>query len=75
MKNSNFDTQLKHKPNMHTETHCRRQRNVMCYNPPYSKNVKTNIECDFLQLIRQTTNYTNYSTDTLSLLVTAAAKT
>ena len=28
-----------------------RQRNVIWYNPPFSKNVKTNIAHDFLQLI------------------------
>ena len=51
MKHSNFNTQLKYEPNMHAETHHRRQCNVIWYNPPYSKNVKTNITWDFLQLI------------------------
>ena len=51
LKHSNFNTQLKHNPNMHTETHNRRQCNVTWYNPPYSKNIKTNITRDFLQLI------------------------
>ncbi len=49
---SNFNTQLKYEqPDLNARTQHKRQRNVMWYNPPYSKNVKTNIAREFLQLI------------------------
>ena len=49
---SNFNTQLEYEPpNTNTNTQRSRQRNVICFNPPYSKHVKTNIVLDFLQLI------------------------
>ncbi len=49
---SNFNTQLKYEqPDLNARTQHKRQRNVMWYNPPYSKNVKTSIAREFLQLI------------------------
>ena len=56
LKQSNFNEYLTHKPpteNDHQNTTQRRnrQRNVIWFNPPYSKNVKTNVAQRFLQLI------------------------
>ncbi len=49
---SNFNTQLKYEqPDLNARTQHKRQRNVMWYNSHYSKNVKTNIAREFLQLI------------------------
>ena len=54
LKHSNFDFHLHHEsPPTHCNTSTRqnRQRNVIWFNPPYSKNVKTNIARDFLRLL------------------------
>ena len=54
LKHSNFDFHLNHEsPPTHRNTSTRqnRQRNVIWFNPPYSKNVKTNIARDFLRLL------------------------
>ena len=57
LKRSNLKTQLSYEPpNDNRETtnisqKRKRHRNVTWYNPPYSKNVKTNIAHNFLQLI------------------------
>ena len=59
LKRSNFNTNLTYEPtdnNRATANNSqrrirRRQRNVTWYNPPYRKNVKTNIARNFLQLI------------------------
>ena len=49
---SNFNAQLKYEqPKTSTSTRIKRQRNVIWYNPPFSKNVKTNIAREFLKLI------------------------
>jgi hypothetical protein len=57
LKQSNFDTtltyeQITNEENTDNGTQRRnRQRNTIWYNPPYSKNIKTNIGQRFLQLI------------------------
>ena len=52
LKHSNFTTQLKYEPaNTNSHTKRNRQRNALWFNPPFSKNVKTNIARDFIQLI------------------------
>ena len=54
LKHSNFDFHLNYEsPPTHRNTSTRqnRQRNVIWFNPPYSKNVKTNIARDFLRLL------------------------
>ena len=54
LKHSNFDFRLHYEspPTHHnTSTRQNRQRNVIWFNPPYSKNVKTNIARDFLRLL------------------------
>ena len=54
LKHSNFDFRLHYEsPPTHHDTSTRqnRQRNVIWFNPPYSKNVKTNIARDFLRLL------------------------
>ena len=50
LKHSNFNTQLTYNrtPNNPRRN---RQRNTIWYNPPFNKNVRTNIAHDFLQLI------------------------
>ena len=54
LKHSNFDFRLHYESpptNRNTSTRQNRQRNVIWFNPPYSKNVKTNIARDFLRLL------------------------
>ena len=54
LKHSNFDFHLHYElptPYRNTSTRPNRQRNVIWFNPPYSKNVKTNTSCDFLLLL------------------------
>ena len=55
LRQSDFHSRLNYEPpesNRHTQTERRRrQRNVIWYNPPYSKSAKTNIARDFLNLI------------------------
>ena len=54
VKQSNFDFSLHHEPPpayCNTSTRRNRQRHVIWFNPPYSKNVKTNIARDFLRLL------------------------
>ena len=54
LKHCNFDFRLHYEspPTHHnTSTRQNRQRNVIWFNPPYSKNVKTNIARDFLRLL------------------------
>jgi hypothetical protein len=48
---SNFNVQLEYEQHNNTNKRQTRQRNVLWYNPPYSKNVKTNLAHNFLQLI------------------------
>ena len=56
LKRSNFDTTLTYEPTNQDDNRINsqrrnRQRNVIWYNPPYSRNVRTNVGRDFLQLI------------------------
>ena len=52
LKKSNFPTQLSFEPkNTNANTTCNRKRNTIWFNPPYSKNVKTHIAHEFLNLI------------------------
>ena len=48
---SNFNVQLEYEQQNNTRKRHNRQCNVLWYNPPYSKNVKTNLAQNFLQLI------------------------
>ena len=50
---SNFNAQLEYEQQNNTSKRHNRQRNVLWYNPPYSKNVKTNLAQNFLQLIEK----------------------
>ena len=52
LRRSDFNAQLTYQPpNANTNTQRSRSWNVIWYNPPFSKNVKTNISHKFLQLI------------------------
>ena len=52
LRRSDFNAQLTYQPpNANTNTRRSKPRNVIWYNPPFSKNVKTNIAHKFLQLI------------------------
>ena len=52
IRRSDFNAQLTYQPpNANTNTRRSRSRNVIWYNPPFSKNVKTSIAHKFLQLI------------------------
>ena len=54
LKQSNFDFRFHYEPRpayCNTPTRRNRQRQVIWFNPPYSKNVKTNIARDFLRLL------------------------
>jgi hypothetical protein len=60
LKRSNFHTNLTYEPNANNQTNNsnsnetqrrNRQRNTIWYNPPYSKNVSSNIGQNFLQLL------------------------
>lgn len=60
LKHSNFDTNLTYEPpaqngndypNYNQQRKRNRQRNAIWYNPPFSKNVQTNIGRDFLSLL------------------------
>ena len=57
---SNFNAQLKYEqPKTSTSTRNKRQRNVIWYKPPFSKNVKTNIAREFLRLIDKHFSHNN----------------
>ena len=53
LRNSNFDTELQYEPQTNNINNSRRNRtrNILWYNPPFNKNVKTNIACNFLKLV------------------------
>ena len=51
LKQSNFDTNLAYTQTQDNSQRRNRQRNVIWYNPPYSKNVRTNVAQTFLKLI------------------------
>ena len=82
LKHSNFDFHLHYEsPPTHRNTSTRqnRQRNVIWFNPPYSKNVKTKIARDFLRLLDKhfppLINFTVFSTDIPYVLATVAPAT
>ena len=51
LRRRNFNTQLTYQPpSASSNTRRNRSQNVIWYNPPFSKNVKTNIAYNFLQL-------------------------
>ena len=49
--NSNFSHKLEYTPHETQRPRRNRQRNVVWFNPPFSKNVKTNIARSFLHLV------------------------
>ncbi len=51
LRRSNFETMLTYEEPSTNSTRRNRQRKVIWYNPPYSRNVETNIQRNFLQLI------------------------
>ncbi len=51
LRHSNFDHKLDYMKQAPQKTHRNRQRNIIWFNPPFSKNVKTNIARNFLCLI------------------------
>lgn len=51
LRRSNFETTLTYEQPPTNTTRRSRQRNIIWYNPPFSKNVKTNIARNFLHLI------------------------
>ena len=70
LRRSDFNTQLTDQPpNANTNTRHSRSRKVIWYNPPFSKNVKTNIARNSYNLLTSTSlqaiNLANFSTDTL----------
>ena len=82
LKHSNFDFHLNYEsPPTHRNTSTRqnRQRNVIWFNPPYSKNVKTKLHAtsyDSLTNIFPTlTNFTVFSIDIPYVLATVAPAT
>ena len=50
---SGYKHKLKYKVNIDTPNNKKQQRNITCFNLPYSKNVKTNIGKKFLNLIKK----------------------
>ena len=48
---SNFRHELVYMPHVTQQPHRSRQRNIIWFNPPFSKNVKTNIARSFLKLV------------------------
>ncbi len=51
LRRSNFETMLTYEEPSTNSTRRNRQRKIIWYNPPYSRNVETNIQRNFLQLI------------------------
>ncbi len=51
LRHSNFDHKLDYMKQASQKTRRNRQRNIIWFNPPFSKNVKTNIARNFLCLI------------------------
>ena len=51
--NSGYKDKLEFQPNNQKQASRKRQRNIIWYNPPYSKNVATNIGRKFLNLIEK----------------------
>ena len=48
---SNFAHKLEYMPNVTHQPRRNRQRNIIWFNPPFSKNIKTNIARNFLDLV------------------------
>ena len=48
---SNFSHKLEYMPHVTQQPRRNRQRNIIWFNPPFSKNVKTNIARSFLKLV------------------------
>ena len=48
---SNFSHKLEYMPHVKQQPRKNRQRNIIWFNPPFSKNVKTNIARSFLKLV------------------------
>ena len=48
---SNFAHKLEYMPHVTHQSRRNRQRNIICFNPPFSKNIKTNIARNFLNLV------------------------
>ncbi len=78
LRHSNFDYKPDYMKQAPQKTRRNRQRNIIWFNPPFSKNVKTNIARNFLCPIDKyfqpnlTTSYTRFSTETQSRSVIAA---
>ncbi len=74
LRHSNFDHKLDYMKQAPQKTRRNRQRNIIWFNPPFSKNVKTNIARNSLCLIDKhfPPNYTRFSTETQSRSVIAA---
>ena len=51
LNDAGYEHQLKFEPNSHNHTKRNRNRNIIWFNPPFSKHVKTNVGRKFLQLI------------------------
>ena len=68
-KKSGYDYKLKYqKITSTTNSKQQRKRNIICFNPPYSVNVATNVGCFFLNLINtfhDTINFQKTSTETI----------
>ena len=70
LRHSNFDHEFTYTQDAPQRTRRNRQRNIIWFNPPFSKSVNTiNIGREFLSLLTNTfhysTNYTRFSTETL----------
>ena len=48
---SNFAHKLEYMPHVTHQSRRNRQRNIIWFNPPFSKNIKTNIARNFLDLV------------------------
>ena len=53
LKKSGYSYNLTYIPNLHQVTNKNRKRNITWFNPPFSKNVSTNVGKRFLNLIAQ----------------------
>ena len=73
---SNFAHTLEYMPHVTHQSRRNRQRNIIWFNPPFSKNIKTNIARNFLDLVDThfplATNCTKFSTETQLRLATVA---
>ncbi len=51
LRHRNFSHKLEYMPYRTQQSHRNRQRNIIWFNPPFSKNVETNIARNFLSLV------------------------